>query len=208
MKKWTLLLASIFAAASILSACSGTNQGEQELREEDNALQQEADANTEQPVDPNQSEGQGASLNDPPVAEPLPEEHSEEGNTAVEDDSTETAAIPFTVAQLDANMAIGMTKEEVAALIGDDYAEITMAMDNAEGWRYDIGAVDGYSFDDVLDSVDLEGIKQGDVALQIFIQFDSEGQVNGYSAYQADEDGSISVYQWLENGELKTDTIL
>ncbi|GEM_PF-2141068 len=202
MIKWKLPWIAVIAALLLLSACSGNDQAGQNDPANEAAPQQEAGDNEGNHTDENEG-----TLAEPPVAEPLPDDAEGEGSDPNADASTEPAALPFTVAELEAGMSIGMTQEEVIELIGENYAEVTIAMDNTEGWRYDIGAAEDYSLEETMDFVDIEGIKRGDVPLQIFVSFDSASTVYGYSAYQLEDDGSITVYQWFENGESKTDTI-
>jgi hypothetical protein len=92
-------------------------------------------------------------------------------------------------------------------LTGHPYQEVTASYDGGDAWRYDFGAQPDYVYEVESDRHDHEGILSGDVPLQVFIYFDGEGRVNGYTAYQAGEDGTITIYQTLGDGTRKVETI-
>lgn len=190
MRKNIFLLVMIFSAVLISSACSSNNSSSE---------------NVTAPIEDNQ-EGQNN--------EDIAANDVEDNDVALPNDSgnesggTRLAGSIITVAELESGIAIGASQQDVSIFFDSHpYIEVTSAYDGREAWRYDIGAQPAYSFESETDLHDQEGILNGDVPLQIFIYFDEEGIVNGYSAYQAGEEGTINVYQTLGDGTRKVDTI-
>jgi hypothetical protein len=190
MRKNISLIVMIFSAVLIFSACSSNST----LIEKDTppAEDYQVGQNSEDTAS-NEVEGNDVSLPN--------DSGSEIGGTRL-------AGSLYTVAELEGGLDIGASQEEVAIFFDSHpYQEVTSSFDGKVTWRYDIGAQADYSFESETDLHDQEGILNGDVPLQIFIYFDEEGNVSGYSAYQAGAEGSINVYQTLGDGTRKLDTI-
>ncbi len=179
MRKTILVIVVIFSALLILSACGSNNS----------------------------SNGNAAAPN---VAVPNDTAPIEDTNNSSADGSegTQLAGSIMTVAQIEGGLPIGATQEDVSILFDSHpYDEVTASMDGGTAWRYDFGAQADYSYEEVSDLHDQDGILNGDVPLQVFIYFDEDGKVSAYTAYQAGADGTITVYQTLSDGSRKVETI-
>ncbi|MCD8510026.1 MAG: hypothetical protein LRY73_09265 [Bacillus sp. (in: Bacteria)] len=89
-------------------------------------------------------------------------------------------------------LELGMTEEEVTTLLGTNYQEVVAAMDDSRVWRYDVETAEGYQNTAVDDFVDMEGLMQGDIKMQLFITWGENGKVRTFSSiYQNKTDGNI-----------------
>ncbi|TLS35588.1 hypothetical protein [Pseudalkalibacillus caeni] len=95
------------------------------------------------------------------------------------------------------NLELDQSQKEVKDLLGSHYSKVTGAMENTEMWRYDVGLVKGYTPYNVdgLDAVDVEGIANGKIKMQILVEWNEYRLVKSYSAYYLnEEDGKVWVY--------------
>jgi hypothetical protein len=191
-QKWLAKLALVVCASMVLAAC-GNNGAANDQTEGTKNTQQEAPAAKNNPEDKKQEEEKA-------VEKPAPAPGPASGGIA-------PAIIPVTVADLEGNLTIGASKEAVIELAGEDYQKVTSAMDGSTVWRFDIGAKEGYLYEDKSDSPDLEGLKSGEVILQIFVGFDDEGKVSNYTAYQRGENETVHAFYTFENGQRKDEKI-
>jgi outer membrane protein assembly factor BamE (lipoprotein component of BamABCDE complex) len=106
------------------------------------------------------------------------------------------------------NLKQRMSKEEVKRLFGTVYTEV-YGMDDDETWRYDFGKKEGYEFhvEGNLDAVDLEGLRQGSLASQLFVSFDEKGEVKSFAYYYLGADGMIHEYRVMPDGSVKEEEI-
>jgi len=102
-------------------------------------------------------------------------------------------------------MQLGLTKESVKKLLGDGFIKVKNSMDDSEIWRYDMEAKEGYiSPDDEYDTGDIEGLKKGDLKMQLFIQWNDKDKVEWYSGiYLNNSDERVYDYRIMSNGEEK-----
>ncbi|UFJ39490.1 hypothetical protein LOK74_15685 [Brevibacillus humidisoli] len=107
------------------------------------------------------------------------------------------------------NLKQGLSQDEVKKLFGDKFTKVKSAMDNTDMWRYDFGAREGYqSPDDQYDTVDVEGIKNGELEMIVFVGWTIDGRVDTFSAYYMKKsDGNVYDYRVLPNGEVKEQAI-
>jgi hypothetical protein len=87
--------------------------------------------------------------------------------------------------------------------LGEDFIKVKNSMDDSEIWRYDIGATEGYTSPvDEYDTVDHQGLKNGKLNIQLFIQWNKNGTVEWYSTYQLNKaSGQVYEYHVSEDGE-------
>jgi hypothetical protein len=107
-------------------------------------------------------------------------------------------------------LKVGLTKKEVKRLLGQPDGilqenSLKDVPDNPEYWRYDI-PTDGYSFNPKSpDYIDLEGLENGDMRMQIRLSWSSDifnQKVSSFgifykyegSIYWYDDSGGFSVY--------------
>lgn len=96
---------------------------------------------------------------------------------------------------------LNLTQEEVKHRLGDDFSEILSAKENKPMWRYDMGAKTGYQFDEAYDFADIEGLKTGNVSMQVFINWSTEQRVESLSAvYLNKADGRVYEYRVFPDG--------
>ena len=193
MKRTLYLIVMIFSAMLIITACGSNNSNN--------------DVNTSPVVETPVAETPDAET--PAVETPV-----EDTNNPLPSDSgdeiqgSQLAGSIMTVDQLESGLAIGATQEDVNILFDSHpYKEVSASMDGGIVWRYDFGAQADYSYEEELDLHDEAGILNGEVPLQVFIYYDDEGKVSAYIAYQAGEEGKITVYQTLSDGSREVNTI-
>lgn len=109
----------------------------------------------------------------------------------------------MTVEKIKESMKLGMTKEQVKDVLGSNYKELKVEQRTV--WRYNFGMKDGYKFDPkmFLDEVDLQGLRDGNLAMQVFIHWDqTETKVGTFFAYYKSNE-QINEYQVFPNGEIR-----
>lgn len=99
------------------------------------------------------------------------------------------------VDQLKEKELIGKRIEEVQNLLGEPTIEDKNAVLHA--WRYDFPS-EGYTFDNKLNAVDVDGIFNGDMEAQLIVLFENE-VVSSYSIYYLSTD-DIMQYWVTEHG--------
>lgn len=101
------------------------------------------------------------------------------------------------------NIELGMTKAEVKEILGSNPVEV-IGEKYPDVWRYDFGVKEGYTFkaEDNLDFVDLEGLTNGSMKSQLFINFNAEEKVASFVFYES-KDGKLQESHLLEDGTEK-----
>lgn len=198
MKRNVTLIVLIFSAILIFTACSSNSSNENNT----NAVEDSQENSSNNDIQQGQNNDVAQTNDSESTDSPLPiVENNESGGTRL-------AGSIFTVAELEGGLEIGASQEEVSIFFDSHpYHEVTASYDGRDVWRYDIGAQSDYSFESEADLHDQEGILNGSVPIQMFIYFNDEGIVNGYTVYQAGEGDSITVYQTLGDGTRKVETI-
>jgi hypothetical protein len=90
-----------------------------------------------------------------------------------------------------ARLNLGMSKEEVASIFGNQYT-VVWGKDTTEIWRFDLGKAPDYTpltekhGNVLLDNIDEEGIKNGNIHIQLFVNWKND-IVSSYSFYYLDE---------------------
>ncbi|OEF95706.1 hypothetical protein [Desulfuribacillus alkaliarsenatis] len=127
----------------------------------------------------------------------------ETGNN-LQDEQADYNGDEVTMTTVRYELFIGMTEKDVIKVLGNQYKQVIGAMDNSRLWRFDINTVDGYvSPDDELDTGDIDGLLSGALSIQVFIQWDDTGLVNGFSAlYLNEADGRVYSYYKFEDGSV------
>ncbi|MGG1600706.1 hypothetical protein [Paenibacillus naphthalenovorans] len=100
------------------------------------------------------------------------------------------------------NLKMNMSQDEVKKLLGSSYTEVTNAMEGNKMWRYDIGTKQGYNYQGEMDSIDMDGLINGSVTIQLFVDWSEEKTVNHYSFLYL-KDGKIYEYRVFEDGQVK-----
>ncbi|MBP1154370.1 MULTISPECIES: hypothetical protein [unclassified Paenibacillus] len=104
------------------------------------------------------------------------------------------------------HLKMDMTQDQVEALFGAKYTEVTNAMEGNMMWRYDLGAKPGYSYSGEMDSVDLEGLNNQSITIQLFIDWSEDNDVDHYSFLYL-KDGQINEYRVFHDGLVKESII-
>ncbi|MED1863892.1 hypothetical protein P4V41_10565 [Fictibacillus nanhaiensis] len=111
------------------------------------------------------------------------------------------------IEEIKKSLARGMTQEEVKAIFGSKYTEVTGSMNDENYWRFDIGADPDYNFNsgDDSDALDNKGLIDGTVDTILFVEWDENLKVNSFSFYNILEYGFNYSYRVFENGNIKED---
>ena len=219
-KTWVI----VFISAVILAACS-SNETEKEVEtdiESENKLENEGietenleseveeDSGTEDDLETETEEDTGAEN------ETIETSSEEESGSVYENSSSQNIDAEFIME----NIKIGMTESEILELLGEPDVTGVDGMYYADPvWRYDIGAQEGYYFDDYeqYDSdyaerydkhdevgvVDLDGIRNKELDIQLFINW-LENKVDTVS-HTYIRDGQLVSHFLLSDGTRKED---
>ncbi len=105
---------------------------------------------------------------------------------------------------LKTNLKLGKSKEEILQLIEFDYVKVLPVEGVAEMWRFDIGANEGYKYENNVDSVDLDGLSSESISLILFLTWNSKDELWNYAIYYKNSaDGSIKECSLSENEKIK-----
>lgn len=118
--------------------------------------------------------------------------------------------VDLTATVVKEKLKLGMSKEEVKNLLEVDYdAEVTSSMNDTKMWRYDFGKKEGYTFTapDNMDEVDIQGLEDGSLKSQLFVEFDKEEKVQSFSFYSKNEKGELVESRLMQDGTVKESTI-
>ncbi len=221
MRKPFYLLAM---SAIILTACANEKDTMEdketipvntEQSVEENNTDAEQEMTEDEAMNEEQETEEGTDLNsDENMEEDMTTEDSMEENTlddTLEDLANEEVAdeenTPFYF--LKNSLWIGMTEEEVTTLLSDPNAIGKDAMNDTDTWRYDFTLTEGYTYTDplvdgenqVVDTVDTEGIMNGDMEAQLFVKW-NEGAISTFTIYY-NNNGEVKEYRVFEDGTVK-----
>lgn len=109
------------------------------------------------------------------------------------------------IEEIKKSLSRGMTQDEVKAVFGSKYTEVTGSMNSENFWRFDIGADPEYNFNsgDDSDSIDDKGLIDGTVDTILFVEWNENLKVNSFSFYNILEYGFNYSYRVFENGNIK-----
>lgn len=85
------------------------------------------------------------------------------------------------------SLYVGMTKSEVSEVLTQDYVKVTAVLDGEEVWRFDYSQLDYLYEETQLDNIDINGLKTGDMYLQLFVIWDIEESLKYYATYYLKE---------------------
>ncbi|HZG82758.1 MAG TPA: hypothetical protein VEZ13_18535 [Brevibacillus sp.] len=118
--------------------------------------------------------------------------------------------VDLTATVVKEKLKLGMSKEEVKNLLEVDYdAEVTSSKNDTKMWRYDFGKKEGYTFTapDNMDEVDIQGLEDGSLKSQLFVEFDKEEKVLSFAFYSKNEKGELVESRLMQDGTVKESTI-
>lgn len=107
------------------------------------------------------------------------------------------------------NIRLHMTKDEVVESLGKNYAEVSGAAEHigaSKMYRYDLVHEDEYNYASEMDEVDVDGLKNGDVSVILFISWNSQYEINNYTMYYRYQ-RRILEYRVFEDGTIRTSYI-
>lgn len=136
---------------------------------------------------------------------------SENGEGREQQETSQQAQVQIDIEFLKENLMLGMTKEEVADLCGQQYEEVIDALDDLLVWRYDFPNIPEYHYTALenMDSADIEGLVDGNMRMQLFIGWGEEETVRNFSVlYTSEEDEHIYEYRIMIDGTVKESRIL
>ncbi|NBI29044.1 hypothetical protein [Chengkuizengella marina] len=90
-------------------------------------------------------------------------------------------------------MKVGYSKEYIIELLGEEPSLVfSDDEDNSDTvWRYDIGAISGYEFEEKSRTADIESLEKGDIKAQLYIGL-KEDKIN--SIFVANKSGENKIY--------------
>ena len=96
------------------------------------------------------------------------------------------------------NAEIGLTHDEVRKMFGT--GKLADVVDSTETWLYDSTRNDDFEYDQSLESVAFEEIKEGNLKYQLYINFTDKKSFM-YSYFYLGKDGKVWEYQITPNSE-------
>lgn len=110
-------------------------------------------------------------------------------------------------AYVKAQVKVGMTREQVIKLLGDQYTEVVSSTDGRKILRFDITGNKEYkyTFKD-FERIDKEGILNGSMLLQVFVTMSDKDTVATYAAFKKADNGNVFEYRVFENGTEREST--
>jgi hypothetical protein len=95
---------------------------------------------------------------------------------------------------------IGMSKDEVQAVLGDGYEEVEQGMDSGPVYimhRYDYPLEKGYVYQSTEDGFDIDGIRSDKMDMQVIVRYDGD-LMAGYSLIYKEGSGKTVIRQVSE----------
>jgi hypothetical protein len=95
---------------------------------------------------------------------------------------------------------IGMSKDEVQAVLGDGYEEVEQGMDSGPVYimhRYDYPLEKGYVYQSTEDGFDIDGIRSDKMDMQVIVRYDGD-LMAGYSLIYKEGSGKTVIRQVAE----------
>ncbi|NGQ96416.1 hypothetical protein G3578_14730 [Brevibacillus sp. SYP-B805] len=122
---------------------------------------------------------------------------------------TSTKDILSEVGLIKQHLKIGITKSRILNEFNNYNIQVVKDLENNEIYRIDIISKTGYKFynEDKFDSIDIQGLQNDNMRVQIFLSFSEDNLLESYSLYYCDENKIIHGYHLFENGESKEDII-
>lgn len=202
MKKWGL----IFFIACFLIGC-GQNEETRETEEKAIETNEEAPVEKLETVTTDKEKTQKTNTN-------TGNENKESSHQTEKNDTTNE---PVAIQEIDSNfikenIKIGMTEQELLSLLGAPFNKGISAKDAEPVWLYNIGSSKGYYFEEqellkdqgVLDTVDIEGIKNKEIEMVVFVTWDNK-KVSRVSHTYIREDGKVVTHYLFKDGHTKED---
>ncbi|MFS0674595.1 hypothetical protein [Ornithinibacillus sp. 179-J 7C1 HS] len=98
-------------------------------------------------------------------------------------------------------LILDLSKNEVEALFGENYHKVKSAFDEAEIWRYDFGAIGGYIYNEGYDHADIEGMQRGIIQAQLFVEWNTNNNVEAYTVlFLNSDERTIYFYELMPDG--------
>ncbi|MGM8215528.1 hypothetical protein ACLIA0_08115 [Bacillaceae bacterium W0354] len=101
------------------------------------------------------------------------------------------------------DLEIGMSMSEVESILGTDYSDVLSAMGEDLMWRYDINAISNYQFDEPYDFADKDGLRNGDIDMQIWVQWNHEEKIESVSAIYINSSNEMINVRKDSNGTIQ-----
>lgn len=101
------------------------------------------------------------------------------------------------------SLSAGMTKEKVKAVLGDHYRRLESEDGTMNLWRYDYLRNTAYDVPMNGNNPDVEGIANGSIHAQLFIEWNEDETLRSYSFYQLNEEGKLEEYHLTSDEETK-----
>jgi hypothetical protein len=100
-------------------------------------------------------------------------------------------------------LRVGLSKQAVEKFFPRGYEKVLLESDEREIWRYDFGTIVGYVYNENHDYGDIAGMQAGTVREQLFIEWDDNGKIRGYTYFylvNEEKDKAIYSYEMLPDG--------
>jgi hypothetical protein len=140
--------------------------------------------------------------------EPKSEQTTETEKSKTEKMGQQQKAETVNIEIVKQKVAIGLSDKQVKSILGPKYVQVTSALDGSNMWRYDVGAMKDYQFDNFMDEVDISALKGGTLNMQVFISWSDQGVVEHIAAYYVNgNDNLLHEYMKFPTGETKDNAI-
>jgi len=107
-----------------------------------------------------------------------------------------------TISELKDKVRNIQSKADINSYLGKNYQVIRGEMYNNIVWRFDIYPVTSYQYTSEYDRIDMEGLQEGLVKYQVFINFGGdENTIISKSIYYCDNGGNVREVKYIDNTE-------
>ncbi|NBI31121.1 hypothetical protein [Chengkuizengella marina] len=150
-------------------------------------------------------ESQEKELNQEENLEKEAAEDSKDVEQDMEEPSEETFSSIYDkeISTIQEGLQIGLSKGNISALFGDQYAEIISPLDDLVMWKYDLLTSTNHVFDaeSQSDAIDFDGFSSGDIGAQLFVEWSADELTNHFVMYYVcGEEGEICEYRVWDDG--------
>ncbi|HWL23706.1 MAG TPA: hypothetical protein VNR38_08145 [Ureibacillus sp.] len=122
--------------------------------------------------------------------------------------TNETQNVNVDIGLFKSKMKIGITMEQVEAILGESYSIKIPSDTGIPSWIYELEKSKGYQFINEFGLADLEGMKQGKIKAHLSVVWDENNLVKEYSAlYLNEHDNRIYEFRVFPNGQSKDNPI-
>ncbi|MDP5273942.1 hypothetical protein [Chengkuizengella axinellae] len=106
---------------------------------------------------------------------------------------------------IQSSLQIGLSKEDITEMLGEQYSEFVSPLDDIIMWKYDLLTSSDYIYDaeSQSDAIDFEGFMNGTIGAQLFVEWSYDEFTNHYVMYYVcGDEGEICEFRVWDDGSI------